>query len=60
MNLQKTPAFVAIALLLTVSVDRCYLLCIRRPTRAAQGPRPYNLSLYASYNRIKIGKFEVL
>ena len=29
--------FVATALLLVISVDRCYRLCTRRPSRAAQG-----------------------
>ena len=60
MNLQKTSAFVAIALLLTVSVDWCYLLCIRRPTRSAQGHRSYKLSLYALCSSIKVDEFEVL
>ena len=49
----------AVALLLFISVDQCYPLCTRRPTRAARGPRPYKLSLYALYSNIEIGIFKV-
>ena len=50
----------AVALLLFLSVDRCYPLRTRRPSRAAQGPRPYNMSHCALYNCLKLGKFKVL
>ena len=49
----------AVELLLIVSVDQCYRLRTRRPTRAAQGPRPYKMSLYALYSGTGIGKFKV-
>ena len=38
---KKSPVSMAVALLLFLSVDRCYQLRTRYPTRAAQGPRPY-------------------
>ena len=47
---KKSPVSTAVALLLIISVDRCYPLRTRRPSRAAQGPRPYKMSLDALYN----------
>ena len=55
---KKSPVSTTVALLLIISVDRCYPLRTRYPTRAAQGPRPYKMSPYALYNSIEIGIFK--
>ena len=44
---KKSPVSMAVALLLIISVDRCYPLRTRYPTRAAQGPRPHKSFYYA-------------
>ena len=57
---KKIATFVAVALLLFLSVDRCYRLCTRRPSRAAQGHRPYDMSPCALFDGIKAGVFKVV
>ena len=51
---------VAVALLLFISVDQCHQLRTRRPSRAAQGHRPYILSLYALQQCILISDFRTV